>query len=441
MCAVQAAQPSEAPSDATEALADGTSLLGDQFTILRRLGNGGFGITYLANDNFLNRNVVIKECFPEVFCRRSGATVQVRSRGNLEKYRSIVDMFTREARSIAKLRHPNIIGIHRVFEDNDTAYIALDLIDGQDLLKIIQEDRRKLTPMQIKEILIKLLDAVQMVHEQDLLHRDISPDNILLDKWCSPVLIDFGAAREEASRETRALSAVLVVKDGYSPQEFYFAGGKQTASSDLYALAATFYHLISGSAPPNSQVRMADVAAGNPDPCEPLAGRFNDYDSAFLKALDKAMSVLPKDRLQSAREWREKIDHVNQPKEAYVLPPIDQTLEKTLTRLVSETNDQLKEAPKPVKKERAAARTEAKLNIPDWVREFNEETINLKKKGNYSPVSRYHSAGRTQSRQGYTTESRAGFWRHALSSALRFTGYLVVMATIIFVGYIAVLSG
>ncbi|MDP5359894.1 MAG: serine/threonine protein kinase, partial [Paracoccaceae bacterium] len=232
----------------SDALPDGTALLGTQFTIDRPLSNGGFGITYLAKDNLLDRNVVIKECYPEVFCARDGINVVVRSAQHKEKYRKIVEMFMREARSIAMMRHPNIVGVHRIFEYNQTAYMVLDLIQGRDLLNIIKDDRESLSADQVKEILIKLLDAVDLVHRNDLLHRDISPDNILLDKWGNPVLIDFGAAREEASRETRALSTVLIVKDGYSPQEFYFAGGKQGPSSDLYALGATFYHLISGKA-------------------------------------------------------------------------------------------------------------------------------------------------------------------------------------------------
>ncbi len=252
MTAVDQADLDIEPIQGSEALPSGTSLLGDQFTIERPLSSGGFGITYLAEDNFLGRRVVIKECYPEAFCRREGKNVLVRSNIHHEKYRAIVEMFMREARSIAKLRHPNIVGVHRIFEDNETAYMVLDLIHGRDLLSLIKDKDDLLTAGQVKEVLIKTLDAVELVHQNDLLHRDLSPDNILLDKWGSPVLIDFGAAREEASRETRAVSAVLVVKDGYSPQEFYFAGGKQSASSDLYALGATFYHLISGEAPPTS---------------------------------------------------------------------------------------------------------------------------------------------------------------------------------------------
>ena len=174
-----------------EGLADGATLLDGQFTITAQLSRGGFGITYLARDNTLDRTVVIKECFPENFCMRKGQTVRVRTSSNEGQYRSIVEMFMREARAIAKMRHPNIVGVHRVFEDNRTAYMALDMIDGDDLLEVIHDEDRVMTPTQIKEILIKVLDAVSVIHSEDLLHRDISPDNILINKWGNPVLIDF----------------------------------------------------------------------------------------------------------------------------------------------------------------------------------------------------------------------------------------------------------
>ena len=370
------------PQAGSESLPAGTTLLGDQFTIERPLSSGGFGITYLAEDNFLGRRVVIKECYPEAFCRRDGKKVLVRSNIHHEKYRAIVEMFMREARSIAKLRHPNIVGVHRIFEDNETAYMVLDQIHGRDLLSLIKDEHDILSPQQIKEVLVKTLDAVELVHQNDLLHRDLSPDNILLDKWGSPVLIDFGAAREEASRETRAVSAVLVVKDGYSPQEFYFAGGKQSASSDLYALGATFYHLISGDAPPNSQTRMAEFAGKNPDPCEPLAGRFPQYDLEFLEAIDNAMMILPKERLQSAREWLNAITERSDRARPLRMDPTNK-LDKVLNRLVSETNEfvlnsQAREV-RP-KSRRAAASQQRKVNsAPEWADEFNRETSEISK--------------------------------------------------------------
>ena len=283
-------------------LKPGTKLMHGQYTIDNFLNAGGFGITYLASDS-LDRKVVIKECFPGAFCRRSRYVVQARSRAHQNELKSIVRLFVQEARSLAKLDHPNIVGVHQVFEDNDTAYMALDFVEGRDLLDTIEDPNHGLTAPQIKTILKEVLGAVGFIHDQGMLHRDISPDNILINKELHPVLIDFGAAREEATKQSRVLSALRVVKDGYSPQEFYIAGSDQSPSSDLYALAASFHHLIVGDVPPNSQARLAAIASGDTDPYEPIVGRFKDYDDNFLGAIDKALAVLPKDRVQTAQEW------------------------------------------------------------------------------------------------------------------------------------------
>lgn len=285
-------------------LKPGTKLMHGQYTIESFLNAGGFGITYLAKDS-LDRKVVIKECFPGAFCRRSRYVVQARSRAHQNELKSIVRLFVQEARSLAKLNHPNIVGVHQVFEDNETAYMALDFVTGRDLLDTIEDPNHGLNATQIKSILKEVLGAVGFIHDQGILHRDISPDNILINKDFHPVLIDFGAAREEATKQSRVLSALRVVKDGYSPQEFYIAGSEQSPSSDLYALGASFYHLINGDVPPNSQARLAAIASGEADPYEPLAGRFSEYEPSFLAAIDKALAVLPKDRVQSAKEWME----------------------------------------------------------------------------------------------------------------------------------------
>ncbi|WP_373634841.1 protein kinase [Yoonia sp. SS1-5] len=288
-------------------LKPGTKLMHGQYTIENFLNAGGFGITYLAKDS-LDRKIVIKECFPGAFCRRSRYIVQARSRAHQNELKSIVRLFVQEARSLAKLDHPNIVGVHQVFEDNETAYMALDFVEGRDLLDTIEDPNHGLTPAQIKSILKEILGAVGFIHDQGILHRDISPDNILINSDFHPVLIDFGAAREEATKQSRVLSALRVVKDGYSPQEFYIAGSEQSPSSDLYALAASFHHLIAKDVPPNSQARLAAIASGEADPYVPLIGRFPDYDDDFLASIDKALAVLPKDRLQSAKAWIDMMD-------------------------------------------------------------------------------------------------------------------------------------
>ena len=293
--------------DFVDELKPGTELLHGQYIIEEFLNSGGFGITYLAKDS-LDRRVVIKECFPNTLCRRSYARVGARSRAHQAEFKSVIDLFVQEAKSLAKLDHPNIVGVHQVFEDNDTAYMALDYIEGFDLLETLEDGGERLPPAEINKILRKILGAVDYLHGQNILHRDISPDNILIDKKTSePLLIDFGAAREEVSKASRVLSALRVVKDGYSPQEFYVNGSKQGPSSDLYALAASFYHLITGDMPTDSQTRLAALASDEDDPYVPLAGRIDGYDEAFLAAIDKALKVLPKDRIQTAKEWMEMI--------------------------------------------------------------------------------------------------------------------------------------
>jgi len=288
-------------------LQPGTELMRGQYKITRYLNSGGFGITYLATDS-LDRPIVIKECFPQSFCRRNGLQIEARSESHIGELRSIVRLFSQEARSLAKLQHPYIVGVHQVFEENNTAYMAIDFVKGHDLLAIIEQKLMLLRPDQLRAILRKVLDAIGFVHSAGLLHRDISPDNIIITDELTPVLIDFGAAREQATKATRALSALRVVKDGYSPQEFYIAGSEQGPCSDLYSLAASFYHAITGELPPDSQVRIAAHVANEPDPYVPLAKKTSDYDESFCAAIDKAMAILPKDRVQSAAEWAVMMD-------------------------------------------------------------------------------------------------------------------------------------
>ena len=370
---------SQTYDQAGQGLPTGLELLGGKFKIESQIGAGGFGITYLAQDTFLERAVVIKECFPESICMRFGNRVTVNAPSHETQYRKIVDMFMREARSLARLRHPNIVSVHQAFEENGTAYMVLDLFEGRDLLDVIEDDNDALNPDQIRNILLKVLDAIDLVHSNDLLHRDISPDNILLDKWGTPALIDFGAAREDASQKTGAVSTMLVVKDGYSPHEFYVSGGVQGPCSDLYALAATMYHLIAGEAPPVSQTRVAALADQNDDPYQPLTGNFPQYERTFLQAIDQAMSVPPKDRIQSAKEWLALIAQESK-KVKKVKIPENKTLTKTISELVEESNKQV--APTIPQKPIAAAKvkkpqTTEQRYRPEWVEEFNRETVEV----------------------------------------------------------------
>ncbi len=347
-------------------LAPGHVLLHGQYRIERYLNSGGFGITYLARDS-LDRLVVIKECYPGALCHRSATRVRARSRGQEGEFRSMVNLFLREARNLSKLSHPNIVGVHQVFEDNDTAYMALDLVEGRDLLDVIQDGGDAPSPAQIQAILLRLLDAIAFMHGRDILHRDISPDNILLTTTGEPVLIDFGSAREEATKASRVLTGLLMVKDGYSPQEFYIAGSKQMLCSDLYALGATFYHLVSGAPPPDSQTRLAAIATGSADPCRPLAQRFAGYDGAFLAAIDKAMKVFPGDRIQSAQDWLCLIDPTRRHAAALASVERDQSIEETVTQFLTDAIKDQTPVPELVPEQLSAAQTPPPARVIEYI--------------------------------------------------------------------------
>ncbi|MGC1486817.1 MAG: serine/threonine-protein kinase, partial [Albidovulum sp.] len=187
-----------------EDLLPGTKLLGGQYTITNFLNNGGFGITYLAKDS-LDRTVVIKECFPDSMCKRSGLLVQPRSRAHKNAFTSVVRLFVQEAGNQAKLSHPNIAKIHEIFSENNTAYMVIDYVDGADLLDVV-EIQSGIAPKDAEHWLRHSLKALGFVHDAGLLHRDISPDNILINHKSEPILIDFGAARAQAAKQDRVLS-------------------------------------------------------------------------------------------------------------------------------------------------------------------------------------------------------------------------------------------
>lgn len=291
-----------ARTDLGDELLPGTTLFHGAYRITRFINSGGFGITYLAQDS-LGREVVIKECFSSTFCRRAQTRVRARSMGSREHLSKLVRSFLHEAQSLARLRHPNVVGVHQVFEENDTAYMVLDYIRGHDLLETIEEKRADLTPALIVRMAGKLVAAVAYIHDNQLLHCDIAPDNIFVTPAGEPVLIDFGASRRTAADAVQKYSGLSVVKDGYSPHELYTAGGNSGPWSDIYALAASLYHAISGVAPVNCQARLSALAEKRGDPCKPLAGNFAGYPAGFLEAIDKAMAVMPAARFQSAADW------------------------------------------------------------------------------------------------------------------------------------------
>jgi hypothetical protein len=295
-------------NDGLDDLLPGTDLCQGKYRVTRTLSNGGFGITYLATDRD-GQTVVVKECFATDLCRRSGNRVKARSLAAQPLLDKVIRSFLNEARTLRMLSHPNIVGISNVFEDNGTAYMVLDFICGQDLHDVIDTETPPLTAEDIQAISRKLIVAIGYVHDHGVVHCDLSPDNIFLDRALEPVLIDFGAARSaQAAGPRKPYTGLSMVKDGYSPHEQYLPDAKIGPSTDLYALGASLYHLISGEAPAPCQLRIAALADRKPDPCRPLAGRIPGYPAAFLASIDKAMSVMSHARFQSAQDWLAAMD-------------------------------------------------------------------------------------------------------------------------------------
>lgn len=292
---------------------EGATLLKGQYIIKRVLGQGGFGITYLAQVSGLERMVAIKECFPTSLCTRTENDVMPLSRATKSDFSGAVDRFLSEARRLSSLSHPSIVRVEQVFQENNTAYMALEYLDGETLDGILDATSEAPPEAEIRNLINCLLDALDEIHRVDMLHRDISPDNIIMQSEGRPVLIDFGAAREAASKVSRAMSSFAVVKDGYSPNEYYVKGSHQGAASDLYALAATVYKAITGEAPEEAPVRSHTIAAQSPDPFVPLMERVTGYSPELLTLIDDALAFRYKHRPEDSKAWRDRLAEQSDP--------------------------------------------------------------------------------------------------------------------------------
>ena len=284
--------------DSLLALPNGTELVGD-FRLKRVLGVGGFGITYLAKDLALNRNVAIKEYFPSEFAAREGAeVVRFRSQSCEEDYRTGLERFIDEAQALARFEHPNIVRVFRYFRANNTAYMVLQFEAGRSFKAWLDDLGRVPLQGELDQTVAPLLDALELLHGNDFLHRDIAPDNIIIRPDGTPVLIDFGSARGEIAARSRTVSAI--VKPGYSPFEQYSTRGKKQGPwTDIYSLAATLYHAVSGERPLDAPTRMSGSEIR---PMRQFAN--GDYRVGFLAAVDHGLNVRAENRPQSVVVWR-----------------------------------------------------------------------------------------------------------------------------------------
>ena len=294
--------PSGAPRQSVSGPGQGFSALStgarvDQYIIHSILGSGGFGITYLAEHRALGKMFAIKEYFPRDFGFREGTTVRAATDGE-GTYRWGLDRFLQEARALARFRHPAIVDVANVFEANGTAYMVLAYEQARDLRVWLSSLGRMPTQEEVDELVMPLLGALELIHDGNLLHRDVSPDNILVRSNGAPVLIDFGSARDAVRGRAQAMS--MVVKHGYSPPEQYTSDpGRQGPWTDIYALAATLYYVVSGGRPMDATARF--VQEGFVPATQAAKGRFR---RSFLEAIDLGMQLRPEHRPQSIAMWR-----------------------------------------------------------------------------------------------------------------------------------------
>lgn len=238
-------------------LQPGTTLRDGRYVVGRVLGFGGFGVTYIAYDRRLRQKVAVKEYLPGEFSTRMpGMTAVTIYSGERQEQFAAGKMKTiEEAVRLAKFRHiPNVVHVFDTFEENNTAYIVMEFCDGESVKSILERQG----PMSLEEALIVVLGAAEglkPVHAEGMIHRDISPDNIYRLKDGSIKILDFGAARYATTKHSKSLS--VIIKPGYAPEEQYRSRGDQGPWTDVYALAATFYKMITGITPPDAMERAA----------------------------------------------------------------------------------------------------------------------------------------------------------------------------------------
>ena len=264
-----------------------------EYRIESTLGVGGFGLTYLATDTNLNLKVALKEYLPgNLALRREDQSIAPKSDDSVDTFKWGLERFLDESRTLASFRHPNIVRVMRFFQANQTAYMVMEFVAGQQLSDWVRA-RRPVDEASLRGVLLPLLDGLGVVHDSGFLHRDIKPGNIFMRDDGSPVLLDCGSARQAGASELTA-----IVTPGYAPLEQYHTHGKQGPWSDIYALGGVLYWLVTGNKPVEAAARVRN------DPMPPAiqAGDRNRYSEALLTSIDWMLIPAEDQRPQSVSE-------------------------------------------------------------------------------------------------------------------------------------------
>ena len=274
------------------------SILAGKYLLGMAIGEGGFGITYIGMDLNLEMRVAIKEYYPNGCATRNRSesnTVISYSSSMHDIFEEGREKFINEARLLAKCNNlPEIVSVKDFFKENHTAYIVMEYIDGITLKSYLKQNGGKLSAQKTLQMMQPVIHSLAKVHDMNLIHRDISPDNIMLCKDGSIKILDFGGARDYIFSTGKSMSIML--KPGYTPEEQYRTHGNQGPWTDVYALCATMYRCITGTIPPESLERAYHE---NLQPVRELA---SDCPPAAAYAIEKGMSIHTEDRFQSMQE-------------------------------------------------------------------------------------------------------------------------------------------
>ena len=276
----------------------------EEYELVRVLGSGGFGITYLGYDHHLDKAVAIKEYLPnDLAVRTDNNSVLPKSTQDQADYEWGLARFLNEAQTLARFDHQHIIKIHRFFRAHGTGYSVMEYAEGETLSEMLQR-KGTLTESELKQLLFPILDGLEAVHEADFLHRDIKPGNIVIRDDGSPVLIDFGSARQAVAGKSRSVTAI--VTPGYAPIEQYSVKGHQGPWTDIYGLGAVCYRCLTGEAPDDATERLRE------DPLVPISKRCEGKaNTSLLNAIDWALRVDEGERPQSIKVWRSELEGSN----------------------------------------------------------------------------------------------------------------------------------
>lgn len=279
------------------------------YRITRVLGQGAFGITYLAEDINLERQVAIKEYMPGQLCARSGdLTIQPLSDEHREDFQWGLTRFIAEARTLTKFEHPNLVRVFNVFELNNTAYMVMNYEVGESLQQILKR-KKTLGEKELIRIMLPLMSGLQLIHDKGFIHRDIKPGNVFIRSDGSPVLLDFGSARQTRDRG-EAQTLTNFVSPGYAPIEQYTSkSDRQGPWTDIYGLGATLYRAITGISPTTAIDRSEMIMNGINDDFKSLSALMKGrYSDSFLASIDHALAFNAEDRPKTIAEWREEFD-------------------------------------------------------------------------------------------------------------------------------------